>query len=50
MKIDWQTNDWGPDIVLHNTTWSNAGVYRGGLAIGFDGESSYGSIDSAPSF
>lgn len=50
MTIDWKTNDWGPDILLHNTSWSDAGVYRGGLAIGFDGDSSYGSIVSAPSF
>jgi hypothetical protein len=50
MTIDWRSNDWGYDILLHNTSWTNTGVYRGGLAIGFDGKSSYGKIESAPSF
>lgn len=42
---DWPSNDWAPDMTLHNATWSHLGQYRGGYAIGFGGTAeSYGTV------
>ena len=48
VSVDWSNNAWAPNMTLHGTSWSKLGLYRGGYALGFDGEKSYGVLPNWP--